>query len=167
MNMKRFFLDPRKPDPEFWNPLSPAFIEPFSSSPSTPTERLIEGAKQIRKAIITARTPAYATDLMKISSALPGKSSQFRGQGGNNPPTLKLTSWSEAPFGTLKVRDREGREWEPELVQPGLNYIPSLPIPGTHLHQTMICWQGREAEGGYWLKGNLDVRLWGRLVELP
>lgn len=169
MNMKRFFHNPHQPDPEFWNPLSPAFIEPLDPPPSsTTTQKLIHGATQIRKAILEARTPAYAADLMKISDHLPGKSSQFRGQGGNNPPTLKLTAWSEAPFSGLRAVDvKTGREHAPTLVQPGLNYIPSLPIPGSHLHQTMICWQGTAAEGGYWLAGNLDERLWGRMLELP
>lgn len=54
---------------------------------------------------------------------------------------------------------------EPALVQPGLNYIQSLPIPGAQLHQTPICWQ--DPEGGYWLAGNLDKRLWERIYQLP
>ena len=165
MNMKKSFRDPQQSGTEFWNPLSPVFIESLDRSRPNAAERLIQGATQIRKAILEARSPGYEADLKKISDHLPGKSSQFRGQGGNSPPTIKLTCWSAAPFSTLPsvVLDEGARE--PVLVQPGLNYIQSLPIPGAPLHQTPICWQG--PEGGYWLAGNLDKRLWHRILQLP
>lgn len=165
MNMKKSFRDPQQSGTEFWNPLSPVFIESLDRSRPSAAERLIQGATQIRKAILEARCPGYEADLKKISDHLSGKSSQFRGQGGNSPPTIKLTCWSAAPFSTLPsvVLDEGARE--PVLVQPGLNYIQSLPIPGAPLHQTPICWQG--PEGGYWLAGNLDKRLWHRILQLP
>ena len=165
MNMKKSFRDPQQSGTELWNPLSPVFIEPLDRSHPNAAERLIQGATQIRKAILEARSPEYDADLMRISDHLPGKSSQFRGQGGNSPPTIKLTSWSEAPFSALPSMVSKEGSLEPALVQPGLNYIQSLPIPGAQLHQTPICWQG--PEGGYWLAGNLDKRLWERIYQLP
>ena len=192
--MKQFLLDPRqstqpgKTQEEVWNPLSPLFIDPLDRAPSETNnnntdytntnndqQRLIHAATRIRRTILQARTPAYAADLMTISNHYPGKSSQFRGQGGNTPPTIKLTSWSEAPFADLplplQARDPTTNRLsslEPVLVQPGLHYTRHLPLPGSHLHQTVVCWQGTEAQGGgYWLAGNLDERLWERIVRLP
>jgi hypothetical protein len=165
MNTKRFFRDSEKSDTELWNPLSPAFIEPLDRSHPDSKQRLIQGARQIRKAILEARSPEYEADVRRIADRLPGKSSQFKGQGGNGPPTLKLTCWTEAPFAALPSMVSAGDSKEPALVQPGLNYIQSLPLPGAHLHQTPICWQG--AEGGYWIAGNLDTRLWDRILQLP
>ena len=159
MNFSRMLRN----EPILHNPWILVILPEFIPSEDAQTTRTLQIAKHIRSTIIDARRPQVVKQIMeqqKNVRAHPAVPVHYAA----HEPQISISSWTHIPLFDLEfASDRDGEILKPTYAQCSVNLCPLLSLGGLTIDDAILTWVSEE---GFWMQGNIDDRIWGRLEDL-